>query len=365
MIEKTHRERKSMTKTIKDFFERVPSLDFSYIEILTKPTGIIQHAKFNIPDYHHGYCLDDNCRSLLLYCKAFNHLEPKYRNKYISIYLSFIQYAQKSDGNFRNFMSFDHNFLERIGSDDSFGRTIWALGYLLSREEITNFHAIAKEIFDRAYPHMENCKSVRAVAYQILGLIHYLEKFPENEKIQKQLDNSCQFLMNEYHAAQDDNWHWFEEVISYDNAILPLSLLRASQFLGNKELENVALRSSCYLDQVVFQKGYFSSIGNMNWLKKDGSLSDYGQQPIEVSSTIMLYDELNRHDTGINCQERILQAFSWFLGINMTGDALFDFQNMACFDGLEDYGVNKNQGAESNLSFWLSYLDTINYTQFS
>ena len=360
-MEQVHVENKSFSKKAREFFDRVPKLDFSYIEILTKPTGMLQHAKYNIPDYHHGYCLDDNCRALLLFCKAYNHLTPQYRNKYISIYLSFIHYAQKEDGAFRNFMSFDQQFLEHIGSDDSFGRTIWALGYLISKNEIAIYHPIAKELFDKAFPHMEDCQSARAVAYQILGLLHYLEKYPEDKKIQKQLVRSCQFLIEEYKAARDENWHWYEEIITYDNAILPLSILRASRFLKHKELEKVGLESSSFLDQVIFRKGYFSSIGNRNWLNKDTICSDFGQQPIEVSSTIMLYEELHHHAIAVNCKERILETFSWFLGANLKGEVLFDYQNMACYDGLEEYGVNKNQGAESNLAFWLSYLDTANY----
>ncbi len=360
-MEEIQVDNKCYSKIVKTFFDRVPKLEFPYIEILTTPTGILQHAKFNIPNYHHGYCLDDNCRALLLFCKAYHQLEPSYRNKYISNFLGFIHYAQKEDGIFRNFMSFDLQFIEHIGSDDSFGRTIWALGFLLSKKEIANYHPIAKELFDRSYPHMADCKSARAVGYQILGLLHYLEKYPEDMKIRKQLEGSCQFLMDEYKAAENDDWHWFEEVISYDNAILPMSILRASRYFGNKEMEKIGLASSAFLDQVIFRKGYFSSIGNINWLKKEGICSDFGQQPIEVSSTIMLYEELQHHAITINYKERILETFSWFLGNNIKGEVLFDFQNMACYDGLEEYGVNKNQGAESNLAFWLSYLDTANY----
>ena len=339
------------------FFAKVPELDLSYIEILTNPTGIFQHAKFNIPDYNHGYCLDDNCRALLLLLKGQESVDPAKATKLISTYLAYIYYSQNSDGTFRNFMSYDLNFLESIGSDDSMGRTLWILGYLLSRPESAQFHNISKEIFDRTIPHLKYCKSVRAISFYILGLLYFLEKYPENKTPIHQLETFCDFLIHEYKVCSTENWHWFEEVISYDNAIIPLSLLKASRYFKNAGLQKIGLESADFLDKILYRNGHFAPIGNQNWYKKHGEISAYGQQPVEVCSSIYLYQELRHHNTQINCKERIRDSFLWFLGKNDLNISLFDHENIACYDGLEQYGINKNQGAESNIVFWLSYLE--------
>src|SRR5690606_13862846 len=171
-MEEIQVDNKYYSKIVKTFFDRVSKLEFPYIEILTTPTGILQHAKFNIPNYHHGYCLDDNCRALLLFCKAYHQLEPSYRNKSISNFLGFIHYAQKEDASFTDFIHFHLPFTAHIASDDSIRRTISALGFLLSKKEIANHHPIAKELFDRSSPHVADCNSARAVGSQILGLLH-------------------------------------------------------------------------------------------------------------------------------------------------------------------------------------------------
>lgn len=339
------------------FFAKVPQLELFYIEILSNPTGIFQHAKFNVPDYNHGYCLDDNCRALLLLLKGHNEVDSSKATKLISTYLAYIYYSQNSDGTFRNFMSYSHNFLETIGSDDSMGRTLWILGYLLSRPESAQFHDISKEIFDRTIPNLKYCRSVRAISFYILGLLHFLQKYPEDKTVIQQLETFCDFLIHEYNACCTENWHWFEDVISYDNAIIPLSLLKASRYLKNDEFRRIGLESAYFLDKILFRNGHFSPIGNQNWYKKQEDISDYGQQPVEVCSSIYLYQELRYHSNQIDCDERIRDSFLWFLGRNDLKLSLFDYENMACYDGLEQYGINKNQGAESNIVFWLSYIE--------
>lgn len=43
-----------------------PPIDLRHLRVLTDHTGILQHARFTIPDRRHGYCIDDNSRALIL-----------------------------------------------------------------------------------------------------------------------------------------------------------------------------------------------------------------------------------------------------------------------------------------------------------
>lgn len=348
-------------KIVKHFFEDVPQINLGYIQGFTSETGIYQHAKFNIPDYHHGYCLDDNSRALLLLLMFSVEENKPIENGLIKTYLSYIYYSQEENGWFRNFMSYDLKFLESIGSEDSMGRTIWTLGYLIAHKPFLKYHPIAKETFDRIINHVVTFKSIRAVAYSILGILYFLEKYPNQKSQLEQLSVLVEFLVNEFESASSDNWPWYEGILSYDNAIIPLSILKAGSFLNNDEVKEIGLKSSIFLDQILFRNGHLSLIGNNGWLTKENQNNTQGQQPIEVASIILWYKELSKLNIDVNASEKIRLSFAWFLGVNDHNESLFDLENMACFDGLEPYGVNKNMGAESNIAFWMSYLHAKSY----
>ncbi|MFO7864666.1 MAG: glycosyltransferase family 4 protein, partial [Salinivirgaceae bacterium] len=53
----------------------MPPFSLTHINRLTDDTGIIQHAKFGIPNLKEGYCLDDNARALLMVLMAHNQLK--------------------------------------------------------------------------------------------------------------------------------------------------------------------------------------------------------------------------------------------------------------------------------------------------
>lgn len=334
----------------------VPNIDFSYIKSFTNKTGMLQHAKYNIPDYHHGYCLDDNSRALLLILMASQELDEPIQDDLISTYLSYIFYSQTDSGYFINFMGYDLKFLETIGSEDSIGRTIWSLGYLIGHHKFKKFHAIAKEMFDKVINHVIKFKSIRAISYSVLGILYFLNTYPNQQSQLNQINKLLSFLEEEFTAAVEENWHWFEEIISYDNAIIPLSLLKAGRVFNRDRLKNIGIKSAKFLDNIIFNKSYLSLIGNENWLTKNSNSCNIGQQPIEISSIILLNKELFQLTSDVEFLDKLKLAFLWFLGINDQNYSLFDKENMACYDGLEPYGVNRNMGAESNIAFWISYI---------
>lgn len=139
----------------------LPPFSLAHINRLTDDTGIIQHAKFGIPNLKEGYCLDDNARALLMVLMAYRQMKDIQAIELTPIYLSYIHYLQNKDGTFRNFLGFNRSFLDEIGSEDSFGRTIWALGYLLGNAPNDAYYQMSRLVFFNASPNFEKLTSIR------------------------------------------------------------------------------------------------------------------------------------------------------------------------------------------------------------
>lgn len=345
-----------ITKILNDFFEEQPNFDISYLEKIGSPFGIYQHATCNIPNYNHGYCLDDNSRALLLLVKAQEIDSSIVNHRLVNVYLSFILYAQSPDGTFKNFMSFDLNFLENKGSEDSTGRAIWAIGTLLGNPHFAPYHDVSREIFNRSLDHLCDLTSPRAIGYSLLGILKFIEANPDDVHAIQVAKTLAGFLENEFEACFSLDWPWFEEVISYDNAILPLAMLQAGRILENRQWRETGLASFSFLDATLFSGSHCSIIGNQGWFKKGGKASRTGQQPVEIPSIMLLYREVYLLDKNVLHLQKIRQAFLWYLGENDMGTPLYNPVDRSCYDGLEDFGVNKNQGAESNIAFWTAYI---------
>ncbi len=167
----------------------IPLFSLTHINRLTDDTGIIQHAKFGIPNLKEGYCLDDNARALLMVLMAYRQMKDKRALELSPIYLSYIHYMQNADGTFRNFLSFSREFLDEVGSEDSFGRTIWALGYLLGNAPNDAYYQTGKLVFFNASPNFEKLKSIRSIANTMIGISHYLKSNPSDDSMTERLRN--------------------------------------------------------------------------------------------------------------------------------------------------------------------------------
>src|SRR3989339_339733 len=123
---------------------REPSFDLSHLKRLTDDTGLIQHAKYIVPDRHTGYCLDDNSRALMLCAWAFFILRDEDAKDLVSTYFSFTHFMQNSNGHFRNFIDYQRHFLDETGSDDACGRALWALGFIIWRPPRNAYRSLAR-----------------------------------------------------------------------------------------------------------------------------------------------------------------------------------------------------------------------------
>lgn len=337
----------------------LPPFSLDHIIRLTDDTGIIQHAKFGIPNLKEGYCLDDNARALLMVLMAYKQKKDSMALKLSPIYLSYIHYMQNKNGIFRNFLSFNRNFLDKEGSEDSFGRAVWALGYLLGNAPNDAYYQTGKLIFFDASPNFEKLQSIRGIANTMLGISYYLRSNPSDDSMAERLRNLACKLIIQYEEHSSPNWKWFEPLLAYDNGILPLSLLHSAEILNDDKITEIAMETMNFLTEITLKDGYLSIIGNEKWYKKDSERSIFAQQPIDAMAMVLMFYQAFHLTKDKEYLNKLFISFMWFLGENDLRMSLFDFETQGCCDGFESYGVNRNQGAESSLAYLISHLTVL------
>ena len=343
----------------------LPPFSLVHINRLTDDTGIIQHAKFGIPNLKEGYCLDDNSRALLMVLMAYRQMKDKRALELLPIYLSYIHYMQNPDGTFRNFLSFSRNFLDEVGSEDSFGRTIWALGYLLGNAPNDAYYQTGRLLFFNAAPNFEKLTSIRGIANTMIGISYYLKSNPSDDSMTERLRNLANVLMKHYNENQSAGWNWFESLLAYDNGILPLAMLHSAEILHDDKITQTAIDSMNFLTRHTLKDNYLSVIGNEKWYKKEGERSVFAQQPIDAMAMVLMYHQAFHVTNDKEYLNKLYTSFLWFLGENDLRMSLYDFETKGCCDGFESYGVNRNQGAESSLAYLISHLTVLQaYEEF-
>ncbi len=336
----------------------LPELHLEHFFTMTDDTGILQHARYCSPDRTHGYCTDDNARALIVAAMSWSIFHDDRVIEPMRTYLSFLSYAQRREtGRFRNFMSYDRRWLEDAGSDDSQGRAIWALGYLISHAPSESFRSLATEMFQACAPTFEELSHPRSWAFSILGLHYYLRHFTDDTDMRAKLSGLAARLNKAFAAYESEDWPWCEDTVTYDNGRLPQALIIAGTDLGRKDITSRGVSSLKWLvDIQTTPQGYLSTVGSDGWYPKEGERARFAQQPLEPAALIGACKAAFRATEDAKWLGVMRRCFEWYVGRNDLDTAIVDFKTRGCFDGLESKGVNKNQGAESLLSWLISLL---------
>jgi len=322
---------------------------------LCDSTGILQHSIHCVPDRAHGYCVDDNARALMLANRLGKAAEP-HRTQLTTIFAAFVQNAWNDDTRqFRNFMGFGRNWLEDFGSQDSGGRTLWALGAtgLEGRNPALRRWAIG--LFERSGRAALAFGSPRAIAFAMLGSDHVLAASPTHAIAREVLEFGAEKLADFYDRASSQAWPWFEASLAYDNARLAEALIRAGITLSRPDL---IARGTESLNWLVAQQtsvsGNFRPVGSDSFGDAHEPLQPFDQQPVEAWATI----DACAAAFGVRRDPRWVssarQAYQWFSGGNDRGVVVGDRQSGSCHDGINPRGLNLNEGAESVLAYQLA-----------
>ncbi|HSO71400.1 MAG TPA: glycosyltransferase family 4 protein, partial [Thermodesulfobacteriota bacterium] len=225
----------------------LPPLKLDHLYLMTDDTGMLQHASFTIPNYREGYCIDDNARALIV-STLLEELGRGEAFKLASRYLALIGFAFNTEtGRFRNFMDYQRNWLEENGSDDSHGRTLWALGTVLGRTNTPALLSMAGWDFEQALPAILETTSPRAWAFALIGIHEYLRRFEGDRRANQVRDELARRLLTLYEKCRSDDWRWYESGLTYCNAVLPQALLMSGQWIPNNSMTEAGLESLQWL----------------------------------------------------------------------------------------------------------------------
>ncbi len=339
----------------------LPPVNLDHLWRMTDHTGLLQHAVYTIPNYSEGYTTDDNARALM--CSVLlEELGDDWTRENLVFaprYLAFLWHAfNNKHQRFRNFLGYDRRWLEEIGSADSHGRALQALGLVLGRSEQENLSGVALRLFNAALPGALDLRSPRAWAFSIVGIHEYLRRFPEDRRAQQALSTLADRLMENYNVHSSDEWPWCENEVTYSNAILPHAFLVSGYRLSRPELTEIGLNSLEWLINIQRSElGHFSPIGCQGFYHRDQERARFDQQPVEAQTLISACLEVWRLTNNPHWLGQAEWAFGWYLGHNDLGLSLYDPVSGGCHDGLHSDRVNKNQGAESTLAFLFSLLE--------
>ena len=347
------------------FRYNLPEVNLAHLNAMTTEFGMIQFSKINQPDIKSGYTLDDNARALVASCMNFKLSGEKESIENMRKYLSFIKLCQQPSGNFLNYVDQDHNFTaqnQEVNLEDSNGRALWALGYVVSLKQILPDTIVtdAISIFQRAMLNLKSTKSPRAMAFAIKGLF-YFQKTEKSAIFQSIVEVFANRLMELYKKESTSIWKWYESYMTYANSILPEAMLYAWLITGKESYKEIAVTSFDFLLSLIFNKNGIEVISNKGWLQKGQEAGQFGEQPIDVAYTIMtlskFYDVLSDEDY----RNKMEIAFNWFLGNNRLHQIVYNPCTGGCYDGLEESHVNLNQGAESTISYLMARLTVEKY----
>lgn len=319
--------------------------------------GIFQHGIFSVPDRDHGYCLDDNARALILAHRVpADDVGAAEVDRLIATYCAFIQYAWNPDrGRFRNFMRYDRHWLEEAGSEDSFGRGLWAIGVTAGEAARPDIRHWALHLFDQIGPYAAELGSQRSWAFAILGAEALLDAHGRHAGARALVADLSRRLHQWLIHSRREGWYWFEDVLAYDNARLPEALLRAGHRLGDPVMIEDALRALEWLDAIqIAEDGHFRAVGTESFGRAGQPPLPYDQQPLEAWAMIEAAEAADIVTGDPRWRTVAGRAFDWYLGANDLGIRMATPGDGGCYDGLMPDRANLNQGAESVLAFQLA-----------
>ena len=329
------------------------ALSLEAVQRMSDGTGILQHSIHGVPDRDHGYCIDDNARALLL--AVLRHGDPQAATLAIT-YAAFVQGAWNPDTRrFRNFMAYDRRWLEDVGSEDSNGRTLWALGVAGLKAGDGSLKSWARQLYNLALREMDPLHSPRAQAFSALGALARLEHDPAHQPSLEVIERAGSTLETLHRRFARDGWDWYEPVLAYDNARLCEAQIRAGTALKRPAWVEQGLATLGWLESIQRgSRGQFRPVGSESFARRYAAPAAFDQQPLEAAAMIDAAAAALKASGDARWRETAATVFGWFVGDNEAGVPLAIPEHGSCYDGLMRHGVNRNQGAESILALHLS-----------
>ena len=331
---------------------RYPPLDPSYLWLLTDDTGLIQHAIFSVPNRPTGYTTDDNARALIVAVQEYERTRSPEALRRASVYLAFLYHALTPDNFFHNLMSYERHWIDVRGSEDCYGRALWAVGYTATAAVPRDLAHAARQVFDDTLPWASRLRSPRAVAYSMMGISSYARHYALGD-LPTRLANQ---LAAGYDRHRDSGWEWYEQSLSYSNAMLPNALLLAHEIVGDERYREVAEATLEFLVRVTVMDDVLYPVGCHGWYTRGGVRAWFDQQPVDVTAMVLACLSAWRVLGKERYRDLAVLCFDWFFGRNGLGQRLVNAETGGCHDGITPEGLNRNQGAEAQVAYLMAHL---------
>jgi len=337
----------------------LPEMKLDHLKSLTDDTGILQHATHTVPDRDHGYCTDDNARALMVAAMGREYLDTNSKcfDTLCSQYLSFLLHSfNDENGRFRNFMTYERQWTEEMGSEDAHGRALWGLGKSVAFLGNQGQKTMSMTLFSKAIKAVEHFKSPRAIAFALVGIHAYLQKYSGDSEVRRVREIVANRLFDQFNGNATESWPWLENALNYANGKLSHALLLSGQWMQRSDMVDMGLKSLKWLLTIQTDNDHFVPIGNNGWYEKDGTKARFDQQPIEANAMMGACVEAYNITRDKIWIDNTAMCFNWFLGHNDLNMSLYDPKTGGCRDGLMADGINQNEGAESTLAWLLSLM---------
>lgn len=269
----------------------------------------------------------------------------------------------KNDTSFLNYVDKHGEFspqndVENL--DDSNGRAIWALGYVISCSEAlpSSFVIFAQTILDFALLRIDRIHSTRAMAFIIKGMFLATRTIKQDNWFSTMNIMSSR-LERMYYHHETNVWKWFEPYFTYANSVMPEAMLLSWIATGNKTHKIIAKTSFDFLLLRTFRDNQIHVISNKTWIPQNIQQRTSvigGEQPIDVAYTVLALEIFDKVFPFSGYLHKCTIAFDWFLGRNHLHQIVYNPCTGGCYDGVEQFEINLNQGAESTVSYTMARL---------
>ena len=332
----------------------LPRFNLKHLNKMTDDFGIIQFANNEEPDPSSGYTTDDNARAMLVACMHYKQTKDLSLLPSIKKYFEYIKYVATKDGKLFNYVDIDKKVNYDEWSPDAHGRAIWCLGFLLSLDNIPKkWKDEAERIIHKAIEHIDLKKSPRSIAFTIIGL-YYFNSIKSTEKIRNKITKLADHLLSLLKDHASDEWNWFEPYMTYSNSKLSEALFYAYIVTGKETYLQEAKSSLDFLISINFENNRFAPIGQKGWYIKGGYRAYFDQQPVDTKSMVQTLQVAHDITKDEKYRKLAIVAFQWFLGNNSLNQTLYDPNSGGCHDGLGQFSINFNQGAESTICYLIT-----------
>lgn len=338
----------------------IPPLNLHHLFEMTDGVGLFQFAHLTKPNISHGYTLDDNARALIACLWILESGDNKKVRELIKTYLAFMKKCQGEDGSFTNYLRYGDNLptVQNKAEDisDSHFRALWALGEVMASGTVSQkISDDAREMFLIFMGQASDPDHLRAKAFAIKAYSLAMKALPGHRDIlMAQMKKYADLFVLSLKKNSSKKWVWFEKDLNYSNALLSESLLIAGEVLNDRSYTNRGIESLNFLIAKTFTPDMYMPIGQSHWYKDRLKRSQFDQQPEDPAAMIQALVRAYKFTGDDKYKNLASKCFSWFLGNNSLNKFMYDITTGGCYDGLHPDRVNRNQGAESLISYLMS-----------